>query len=131
MAQATPRAYHFNAIVKFKRGVPPYPAVPVAVSPFDPGLILPKVKALAALWTFRLVLGPPQLYHLKGFWKSRRRCSSIRSRNGMSLAKAALAATSLWLFQRLAPLFPRLNGWSYVKQEFPLFKTTGPQLIML
>ena len=30
----------------------------------------------------------------------------------MSLARAALAAMSLWLFQTLAPLFPRLNGWS-------------------
>ena len=39
--------YHFNATVRFNRGVPPYPAVPVLVSPFDPGLILPKVKALA------------------------------------------------------------------------------------
>jgi hypothetical protein len=40
--------------------------VPVAVSPLDPGLILPEVKAMAALSTFRLVLGLPQLYHLKG-----------------------------------------------------------------
>jgi hypothetical protein len=41
--------YHFNANVRFNRGVPPYPAVPVAVSPFDPGLILPKVRELATV----------------------------------------------------------------------------------
>src|SRR5436305_1154691 len=67
-----PRSYHFTATTIFNSGVPPYPAVPVAVSPLFPGLILPKSRALAALCTFRLVLGPPQLYHLKGFWMSRR-----------------------------------------------------------
>jgi len=60
-------AHHLIATVRFMSGVPPYPAVPVAVSPLFPGLILPNVRELATLWTFKLLLGPPQLYHLKGF----------------------------------------------------------------